>query len=82
MKKKDKTIKKPVYSPPDVESEEIFERRALACGKCRTGAHKQHACFRLPSTSWLFQGEIPEYNPFYLKSNEWNIIHEYRLFIP
>lgn len=43
--------KKPVYSPPDVESEEIFERRALACGKCRTGPHKQHACFRLPSVS-------------------------------
>jgi len=51
MKKEDKSRKKPVYSPPDVESEEIFERRALACGKCRTGPHKQHACFRLPSTS-------------------------------
>lgn len=42
---------KPKYSPPDVESEEIFERRALACGKCRTGPHRQHACMRLPSTS-------------------------------
>ncbi len=54
MKKSKDTAKpgkKPVYSPPNVESEEIFERRALACGKCRTGPHKQHACFRLPSTS-------------------------------
>ncbi len=48
---KDKNRIKPKYSPPDVESEEIFERRALACGKCRAGPHRQHACMRLPSTS-------------------------------
>lgn len=49
--KKSNHVTKPKYSPPDFESEEIFERRALACGKCRTGPHKQHACFRLPSVS-------------------------------
>lgn len=49
--KKDRLKVKPRYSPPDFESEEIFERRALACGKCRTGPHRQHACFRMPSTS-------------------------------
>ncbi|MGD9202472.1 MAG: hypothetical protein PVI26_12995 [Chitinispirillia bacterium] len=43
--------KKPRYISPAVESEEIFERRALACGKCRTGPHLQHACLRLPSVS-------------------------------
>jgi hypothetical protein len=42
---------RPRYSPPQVESEEIFERRALACGKCRSGPHRQHACMRMPSTS-------------------------------
>jgi len=55
-RKPDKTAgesirKKPLYSPPAVESEDIFERRALACGKCRTGPHRQHACMRLPSVS-------------------------------
>jgi len=43
--------KKPKYSPPKVESESIFERRALACAKCRKGPHKQQACMRLPSVS-------------------------------
>jgi len=42
---------KPTYIPPAIESEEIFERRALACGKCRTGPHRQHACMRLCSVS-------------------------------
>jgi len=39
------------YSKPHVESEEIFEKRALACGKCRRGPHRQYACLRLPSVS-------------------------------
>jgi hypothetical protein len=43
--------KKPLYIPPTIESEEIFERRALACAKCRTGPHIQFACMRLPRTS-------------------------------
>jgi hypothetical protein len=42
---------KPRYTPPDFESEDIFERRALACGKCRSGPHMQYACMRLPSVS-------------------------------
>lgn len=42
---------RPCYSPPTVESEDIFERRALACGKCRQGPHQQFACMRLPSVS-------------------------------
>ena len=42
---------KPLYFPPSVESEPIFERRALACGKCRTGPHRQQSCMRLPSVS-------------------------------
>jgi hypothetical protein len=42
---------KPVYCAPDIESEDIFERRALACGKCRSGPHMQFACMRLPSVS-------------------------------
>jgi hypothetical protein len=33
---------KPKYEPPKIESESIFERRALACGKCRSGPHRQH----------------------------------------
>ncbi|MDD5674507.1 MAG: hypothetical protein PHC61_10100 [Chitinivibrionales bacterium] len=43
--------KKPKYHPPTVETEEIFERRALACGKCRSGPFRQNACMRLPSVS-------------------------------
>lgn len=39
------------YEPPRIESESIFEQNALACGKCRTVSHRQHACMRLPSTS-------------------------------
>jgi hypothetical protein len=42
---------RPSYKPPSMESEEIFERRALACGKCRTGPHRQFACMRLQSVS-------------------------------
>ena len=42
---------KPLYTPPRVESETIFERRALACAKCRTGPHRQAACMRLASVS-------------------------------
>jgi hypothetical protein len=42
---------KPRYTKPDVVSEPIFERRALACGKCRTGPHRQQACMRLCSVS-------------------------------
>ena len=42
---------KPEYTPPDFESETIFETRALACGKCRPGPHKQYACMRMPSVS-------------------------------
>jgi hypothetical protein len=44
-------LDRPLYAPPVVDSEEIFERRALACGKCRSGPHMQHACMRLPSVS-------------------------------
>jgi hypothetical protein len=43
--------KKPEYEPPAVESEDIFEQSALACGKCRTGPHRQYACMRIPSVS-------------------------------
>jgi len=39
------------YEPPLIESESIIEQNALACGKCKTVSHRQHACFRLPSTS-------------------------------
>jgi hypothetical protein len=46
-----KEPEKPRYIPPAIESEEIFERRALACGKCRTGPHRQHACMRMNSIS-------------------------------
>jgi len=49
--KPSKEIIKPKYTPPIVESEEIFEQSALACGKCRTASYRQHACMRLPSTS-------------------------------
>ena len=34
--KEDKARKKP-YVPPSIESEEVFEGAALACGKCRVG---------------------------------------------
>ena len=54
MKEKEKqTIEKqkPVYVPPEVESEDIFEQSALGCGKCRTASHRQHACMRIPSAS-------------------------------
>jgi hypothetical protein len=51
MAKTEKKPIKPKFTPPKVESEDIFERRALACGKCRTGPHMQHQCFRLPSVS-------------------------------
>jgi hypothetical protein len=47
----EKPSSKPSYSPPDFESEEIFERRALACAKCRTGPYRQHGCMRMPATS-------------------------------
>jgi hypothetical protein len=50
-KKLTSSKEKPNYSPPKVESEPIFERRALACGKCRTGPYRQSACMRLPSVS-------------------------------
>ena len=49
--KQDSKKEKPKYEPPKVESESIFEKRALACGKCRTGPHRQHACMRMPSVS-------------------------------
>jgi hypothetical protein len=49
-KKEDKTERKE-YTAPDFESETIFETRALACGKCRPGPHKQQACMRMPSVS-------------------------------
>ncbi len=48
---KDKNPKEIEYETPDFESETIFETRALACGKCHSGPHKQNACMRLPSVS-------------------------------
>jgi hypothetical protein len=47
----EKGPEKPGYEAPDFESETIFETRALACGKCRPGPHKQQACMRMPSVS-------------------------------
>ncbi len=39
------------YVSPKIESETIFETKALACGKCRSGSHRQHACMRLAAAS-------------------------------
>ncbi len=39
--------KKP-YVRPDVESEQMFETAALACGKCVSGPFPQFACGALP----------------------------------
>lgn len=51
MEKPKNPLDEKAYQPPDFESETIFETRALACGKCRPGPHKQHACNRLPAVS-------------------------------
>jgi len=51
LKDSKKGLEESEYEAPDFESETIFETRALACGKCHSGPHKQNACMRLPSVS-------------------------------
>ena len=48
-----KSPKKPKlkYVPPRVESEEIYEQSALACGKCLTTNTHQAACSKSPTAS-------------------------------
>ncbi|MBF0433090.1 MAG: hypothetical protein HQK83_17560 [Fibrobacteria bacterium] len=42
---------KRTYSPPKVESEDVFEQNALACGKCRDIPMRQHGCMRFVGLS-------------------------------
>jgi hypothetical protein len=42
---------KKVYSKPEVNSEQMFETAALACGKCTSGPFPQFACGSLPQAS-------------------------------
>lgn len=52
MKKKSFEPKKKLkYEPPRVESEDIFEQSALACGKCLTTNTHQRACSISPTSS-------------------------------
>jgi hypothetical protein len=42
---------KETYEKPRVESEQMFETKALACGKCTSGPFPQFACGLTPSGS-------------------------------
>jgi hypothetical protein len=39
------------YQPPTIESESIFETKALSCGKCRRTSARRAACSTLSSQS-------------------------------
>ncbi len=49
-KKETEKIRLP-YTPPQIESEEVFEARALACGKCRRSSEARRACATLSANS-------------------------------
>ncbi len=44
-------MKKKKYEKPVVKTEKIFEKAALACGKCLTGPTNQLACRMLRKRS-------------------------------
>ena len=44
-------MKKKKYEKPTIKTEKVFEKAALACGKCQTGPISQLACKTLRKRS-------------------------------